>query len=575
MLKRMLRSVLAPATALVLAACGGGSGSSVPATSYTIGGTLSGLNSGQSITLIDNGADALALSGNGPFQFSVPVGRQGSYRVILENQPAGQTCSVLNGTGSGVVANVTNVSIQCADTYQVGGTLSGLATNGYVNLLDNDSAPLQLKADGAFSFPVAAGASYAVTIESQSLGQACTLTNGTGTNVQAAIDNMSIICTPDTPTEDVLHGFAAGSDGASPQAGVVADATGALYGTTHAGGSHGEGTVYKLTPNGAGGYAESILYSFTGGADGSHPDATLLLDANGNLYGEAGPGNTSGGSVFMLSPASNGTYMFYTLSTFSGAAGGDLPTGGLVQDDSGDLYGTAMSSAEAGGHGSVFELTPSSPGVFAIDVLYAFAGGADGANPESGVAFDATGNLYGTTPSGGPSDLGTVFELATNAVGGYAKSTLHAFGGVDGSQPTGSLVFDFSGNLYGTTRLGGTNGDGTVFEIAQGNGGAVETVLHSFTGGADGANPEAGLLIDGDGNLYGEAFGGGSGDGAIFKIAPAGAGAFAFATLYAFAATPDGSGPIGGLAFDAAGNLYGATQSGGTAGAGTVFRVKL
>ena len=595
MFKRILSGVSIAAGALGLVACGGGGGGSAPATpSYTIGGTLNGLDSGQSITLLDDGGDAMILSGNGSFQFRTPVTWQGRYGVAIGTQPAGQACIVANASGSGVVANVTDVSVECARTDPVGGTVSGLAVNGYVDIQNGRTDGLRVNADGPFSFAVKIGDNYAVTIESQSVGQVCAVTNGVGNNVQANVGNISIRCTPETPTEEILHSFAGGSDGSSPRAGVIMDASGALYGTTHAGGSSDQGTVYKLTPNAGGGYVEAILYSFTGGTDGSHPDAHLALDACGNLYGEAGPGNLSGagGSVFMLTPTDSGTYALSTLHDFSATPGGAIPAGGLVPDANGNLFGTTHSTSAAGGFGAVFELSPSGllagdgtdsgtcpiTGLFDFNLLYTFAGGADGENPQSDLIVAPWGNLYGTTKFGGTADLGTVFALVPNAAGGYTKTTLHSFDGADGSQPIGHLAYDSSLNLYGATSLGGASGNGTVFEISQINGNPVETVIHSFAGGLDGNNPQAGLQADDDGNLYGETYGSGGtaagANGTIFEISPAGGGAFAFMTLYAFAGAPDGSAPIDGVAVDAGGNLYGVTQSGGGAGQGTVFRLK-
>ena len=197
-------------------------------------------------------------------------------------------------------------------------------------------------------------------------------------------------------------------------------------------------------------------------------------------------------------------------------------------------------------------------------VLYSFTGGADGGNPFAGLIKDASGNFYGTTVEGGAHGLGTVFKLAPDGT----ETALWSFTGADGSYPEGGLIMDASGNLYGTTSSGGADGDGTVFEVAL-NG--AETVLHSFTGGPDGKGPQAGLVMDNKGKLFGTTvFGGANGDGTVFKVTPGGTET----VLYSFAGKPDGYAPSGGL-IRRNGNFYGTTAEGGTEGLGTVFEPDL
>lgn len=212
-------------------------------------------------------------------------------------------------------------------------------------------------------------------------------------------------------------------------------------------------------------------------------------------------------------------------------------------------------------------------------VLFDFTLGSDGAYPTGGLVFDAKGNLYGTTESGGANLYGTVFQL-THSKSGWTENVLYSFtNGSDGAYPSGALVFDKAGNLYGTAVSGGStscgNGCGTVFELVPGsNGSWTFSVIYSFTGGSDGFAPAFGSLIfDPAGNLYGTAEMGGQGSGTVFKLTHS-KGAWKEKTLYAFAGGSDAGYPLAGLSWDTAGNLYGATVRGGTANAGAVFQLK-
>jgi uncharacterized repeat protein (TIGR03803 family) len=206
-------------------------------------------------------------------------------------------------------------------------------------------------------------------------------------------------------------------------------------------------------------------------------------------------------------------------------------------------------------------------------VLHAFNDHrTDGSSPEYGLVIDAAGNLYGTTPSGGIHDYGTVFELSPTVGGGWTETVLHNFNqnGTDGALPSAALIFDAAGNLYGTTSAGGLYYDGTVFELSPTVGGGwTETVLHNFNqNGTDGVSPSGGLIFDAAGNLYGTTFAGGLYlDGTVFELSPAGGGAWTETVLYTFCSQNDcrdGSFPAAGLIFDAAGNLYGTTQGSGS-----------
>jgi uncharacterized repeat protein (TIGR03803 family) len=312
--------------------------------------------------------------------------------------------------------------------------------------------------------------------------------------------------------ETVLHSFAGGSDGAYPQAGLIADATGNLYGTTEQGGTYGYGVVFKLTAGGS----ETILYSFSGGTDGAYPFASLIFDSAGNLYGTTTEGGASGlGVVFKL--GTDGTES--VLHSFGGSDGAS-PYAGVVMDKAGDLYGTTEGGG-ADGQGVVFKVVPGS----SESVLHSFAGGSDGSIPFAGVTMDKAGNLYGTTVAGGANDGGTVYEVSRKGKKAKAKTKiLHSFGGAsDGSEAIAGVI-QKSGYLFGTTYEGGTSGYGTVFKLPA-KGGSDE-VLYSFTGGSDGGLPY-GAVLDQAGNLFGTTFGGGDagcssgeGCGVVFEITP-------------------------------------------------------
>jgi uncharacterized repeat protein (TIGR03803 family) len=414
----------------------------------------------------------------------------------------------------------------------------------------------------------------------------------TGTGVSSPTGSGSLL-----QDEIVLHNFQGGvpagsaTDGASPSAGLLSDTSGNLYGTTYAGGTAGQGTVFELV-NASGSYTEKLLYSFARTPDGSGPESRLIMDSSGNLYGTTYGGGTNGvGTVFEL-VSSSGTYTEKVLYSFTGFAGdGANPLyGALYRDSAGNLYGTT----EGGGGdlaGTVFELVndPAAPGTYAEKVLHSFAnfdlyGPGDGVIPFSALTADNAGNLYGTTHSGGAYGYGTVYELV-NSSGGYVERILYSFsGGSDGAYPTGSVTLDSAGNLYGTTSEGGTlikEGTAgastvTVFELENSKaspGTYTMRILYSFTGGPS-ESPLVDLMADAAGNLFGTTSEGGTHGyywGTVFELANA-SGSYVFNTLYNFGSTSaDGENPQGRLLEDSAGNLYGTTYGGGTGGLGTVF----
>jgi uncharacterized repeat protein (TIGR03803 family) len=388
-----------------------------------------------------------------------------------------------------------------------------------------------------------------------------------------------------------LYRFSGGKDGKSPQAGLIFDPAGNLYGTTSTGGttktncSLGCGTVFKLTPNSNGSWNETVLHEFTWGEDGADPVGGLIFDAAGNLYGTTFlGGNPSGcdcGIVFELMPNQDGSWKEKILYQFMGAADGGNPSAGLVFDPAGNLYGVTFENAANAG--AVFELTPNSDGSWTEKILYSFCSVKncdDGGNPVAGLILDSAGALYGTTQHGGVGLSGVAFKLAPNSDGSWTETVLHAFkGGDDGLQPVAGLIFDPAGNLYGTTRYGGRPGGGVVFKLTpQSDGSWTEQRLHGFTGSNDGGNPYAAVVLDPAGNVYGTTqLGGldprcGFGCGVVFKLTPKSGGGWKFAKLHTFLNHP-GAEPVAGLTFDAAGNLYGTTSGDGVTTFGSVFEI--
>ncbi|MGD0193043.1 MAG: choice-of-anchor tandem repeat GloVer-containing protein [Rhizomicrobium sp.] len=388
-----------------------------------------------------------------------------------------------------------------------------------------------------------------------------------------------LICTGSAQAaEKTLYSFQGGSDGIDPWGSLVADASDNLYGTTISGGTGdgsdcesnaGCGTVFELAPDGS----ETILHDFAGGCDGAAPAAGLVADKSGAFYGTTSIGgscNDEGfGTVFKL--LSDGTES--VVYAFKGGNDGQDPEGNLIEDKQGNLYGTTTIGGGGNGYGTVFEIKSNGKEV----ILHAFTGPPDGIGPDGGVIRDKAGNLYGTTALGGNGTAcdsgglgcGTVFKLAPDGT----ETLLYNFqGGSDGADPLCNLVMDKSGNLYGTVReLAGAYGG--VFKLAPDG---TETILHAFQGGADGNDPQAGLVMDKSGNLYGTTYDGGgdachnqSGCGTVFKIAADGTES----VLYMF--TPSHGGfPTASLLLGKKDMLYGTTTIGGADNDGVVFSVK-
>jgi uncharacterized repeat protein (TIGR03803 family) len=391
-------------------------------------------------------------------------------------------------------------------------------------------------------------------------------------------------------TGEVLYDFPAPSDGSYSYTSLVSDHSGNFYGTTEYGGSPcsgllgGCGTVFKLSPLSGGTWKKTLIYNFTGNnGDGAGPLGDLIVDHAGNLYGTTQYGGNNScsalpgcGTVFKLSPSVHGAWRETVIYRFSGNDGFG-PMSGLVMDHHGSLYGTTLLGGSLGA-GVAFQLVPETTGSWTESILY-----NTGGYIQAGLILDSQGNLYGATVGGGSGDRGEVFQL-THGSSGWIVNVLYSFSGSDGAEPKASLLFDQDGNLYGTTMQGGRYDGGTVFELTPGSGGVwTEMVLHDFVGvNGDGAYPEAELIFDLAGNLYGTTTVGGAnggqcsglGCGTAFELKPAIGGRWRERILHRFTGGPDGGQPYGGLTIDSQGSVFGATSRGGNGDQGTVFVIK-
>jgi uncharacterized repeat protein (TIGR03803 family) len=388
-------------------------------------------------------------------------------------------------------------------------------------------------------------------------------------------------------TETILHSLGNGADGNTPFAGLVADANGNLFGTAESGGVNTVGLVFELSPKANGTWTYRAIYNFkVNGKDGYGPWSNLIIDKAGNLYGTTEAGGVHGdGTVFELSPTSSGGWTEKVLHSFNGTDGQAI-FGGLTMDAAGNLYGAAVGGGNNTGTcfgltyqgcGVVFELRHVSGG-WAEQILHLFVNdGVDGVTPVGNLAFDRHGNLYGATVFGGGHTDGVVYKL-TPSLHGWSETILHSFNndGTDGFLPSGGPIVDASGNVFGATGNGVNQNSerGSVYELSPASGTWNESILYSFqSNGIDGTSPTGSLIMDASGNLYGGALTGGALQfGAIFKLTRS--TGWSESILYNFGQdSTDAEYPNGGLIFDSAGNIYGTTQAGGTASEGAIFKL--
>jgi uncharacterized repeat protein (TIGR03803 family) len=351
-----------------------------------------------------------------------------------------------------------------------------------------------------------------------------------------------------------------------------------IYGTTVLGGEFGGGTVFQLSPT-PNGWVHTVLYSFTGGADGGEPYKGVTLDSEGNLYGTAvtgGSGSCEGGcGVAYKLTKSGGTWTQTIIHAFTGGNDGSGPGARLTVDPSGNVYGMAPTGG-AYGLGTIYKIHQEPNGAWTFKVIHAFTGGADGGSGSAGRMILRNGRLYGAATTGGTYGSGIVFEITPRGAGRWDFRTIYSFRGQpDGSFPYGALLFNSSGNIYGTTYYGGANNIGAVYELSpRPIGEWNENVLYSFQGGTDGNSPISNLVFGGAGNLdlYGTTSEGGLGRGTIFKLSPVGGGQWTETVVHLFQGPPDGAFAYNGLVVGRLRSFYGATVHGGDDDDGCVYK---
>jgi uncharacterized repeat protein (TIGR03803 family) len=401
-----------------------------------------------------------------------------------------------------------------------------------------------------------------------------------------------------------LHHFTRKPDGQLEWGTLLLGTGGTLYGTATAGGSYGfgtsggvqsdgYGTIFEVVPpaKGQAAYSTHVIHSFTGGFDGKFPYGALIADKLGNLYGITTGSFTYQGSVFEMSPPrkAGAPWTLTPLHIFTGKGDGGSPSGDLIADPAGNLYGTTYyggAGCNGVGCGVVFKLSPPAKGQsrWTERVLFAFDDGPFGGNPLGGLARSASGVLYGLTSLGGDPNAfaGTAFSLTPPAAGKsiWGFRLLHTFSGrSDGGSPNAAPILDAKGALYATTVLGGANFEGTAFRLAPPSGTQhawVETVLHDFGKGTDGSVPHGTLSFDKAGALYGTCLSGGSrGLGMAFRLAPPASGQriWGETEIAAFSGGFNGDGPNAALTFDLRGTIYGTTSGSRLDDYGTVFKI--
>jgi uncharacterized repeat protein (TIGR03803 family) len=411
---------------------------------------------------------------------------------------------------------------------------------------------------------VSGSATSALTIQNAAVSNAgnysVLITNSFGsvTSVVAVLNFTSVTTTG--VAVETLYSFAlTNTVGFYPEGGLMQASNGSFYGTATAieGGGAANGTVFKMDTNGV----VTLVYAFPNGTGGNNPPygsspfAALIQGTNGLLYGTAAYSGVNGdGTVFRMTTNGAGVVAWSLNSASSGA----VPFAGLVQGQDGNFYGTADTGGAAG-YGTVFKLTPGG----ALTALHSFDN-EDGAYPNVNLMQGRDGNFYGATFGGGAYGSGTIFKITPAGV----FTSLFSFANTNGATPVAALVQDSNGNFYGATFAGSAYGAGTVFKLAADG---TFTSLYCFTGSNDGANPNCGLLLASDGNLYGATqYGGVYGFGTVFRISLDGT----LATLVQFDGY-QGANPQGALIQGTDGNLYGMTENGGANDAGAIFRLTL
>lgn len=428
----------------------------------------------------------------------------------------------------------------------------------------------------------------------------------------------AMLANPVSAAENTIYSFSPWvslAPGSNPLGSLLRDSNGALYGSTLDGGAYYNGTVFKLSPPvpGRANWNLQVIYTFRGYADGGSPNAHLVMDSTGAIYGTASIGGhwTSQGIAFKLTPPMSGSgewtkttlHTFYYFGYGTNTDDGSNPSGGLIMDRAGNLYGTTdLGGTMPNGSGTVFKLTPldAARTRWQESVIYRFKGGADGANPMDALSMDNAGAIYGTTLYGGIGPCykgcGTIFKLTPppTGQGAWNKTNLYSFtGGPDGGTPQGKLLIGLSGSLYGAGYKGGTGkcedglgyviGCGVIYKLippAAGQSRWTYTLLHDFQG-PDGQFPQGGVIADTNGTLVGTASAGGpfsygvGSFGLVFRLVPPAAGQRGWTeyVLHNFDVSHSGTTPVGELVRSPDGHIFGAAHGGGTGLGGTIFEI--
>ncbi|HEX3820353.1 MAG TPA: choice-of-anchor tandem repeat GloVer-containing protein [Candidatus Sulfotelmatobacter sp.] len=375
-------------------------------------------------------------------------------------------------------------------------------------------------------------------------------------------------------TTKLIYSFGGATDGEYTDTELVMDSAGNLYGTSVQGGTFGGGTVFQVTPTGV----HTVLYNFTGGADGGEPYKGVTLDAKGNLYGTAvtgGGGGCEGGCGVVFKLAKTGSsWTQSVIHQFTGGTDGSGPGSPVAFDEQGNIYGTTPTGG-ANGVGVVYQLKPGGGG-WTLKVIHAFTGGTDGSGGSAGRFFiDTAGNLFNVCTTGGAHGFGVVYEISPSTEK-WKFTTLYAFKDQpDGASPYGGVVFDKAGNIYGTTYYAGAHDLGSIYKLTRNGAGWTESVLYSFKGGMDGASPISSLVADSAGNFYGTTSEGGAttcGCGVIYKLAKGASSKWTESVVYRFPGEPSPGFAYNGMIKGMAGSFYGATVHGGNGNDGAVYQ---
>jgi hypothetical protein len=565
----------------------------VSVATQTITGTVTSADAtvaGQMVTLTDNGLTlgTTTVASNGSFSVNVTLPNQGANPIVASVTDSlgrtGSSAAVVDTlraptTITGTRAGQTTTSQAPVDPFSgvtLGDPNAGATDTLTIGLSGTGGTLSGTGLSGAGNVYTLSGTTSTITSDLDALVFTPTVgqpnTNNT-TTFKLSDASTAFPAYASTPT--VLDAFN-GTNGKQPMGNLIADAAGDLFGTTDSGGANNDGSVFEIIKSGSS-YSSTptVLASFNG-TNGVAPSGGLIMDAAGDLFGTTSSGGANSDGIVFEIAKSGSSYSSTptTIATFGGTSNGSDPVSNLIMDAAGDLFGTAETGGSLSG-GVVFEIAKSGGNYSSAPTVLATLGGSYGINPRSGLIMDSAGNLFGTTSTGGPNAHGSVVEIVKN--GSTYNSTptvLVAFNNTDGGSPVGNLIMDSAGDLFGTTSGGGASNDGEVFEIVKSGStySSTTTILTTFNG-TNGNEPMGGLVMDSAGNLYGSTqLGGANGEGTLFELAKSGSG-YSTATVLTSFNNSNGNAPVANLFIDAAGNLVGTTDTGGTNNDGEVFEL--